>query len=276
VLLERLGRDVEALGELGGGDQSLAVLAAAIEEVGEQRLEEAEALGRDRARRALLGVGLRLLDLGGKLGRLRLVSLLDALEIGAHDLPELGRRERHRAAVLPEDPGREQPQVRVFRNEDAVLDASVLAELALDPPGRVAGDLDLGVALDRADLPWRAQAVLVRVEVLREAEIALAPGREPDVIANPGDAKGAHVVLVGVVADHVPLSAVEEERVRVDCALSLAAAPDGEILELDRAVLGDRPLELRQPAGELGRVAGVVQLDGPCGLGRRLLEARPA
>jgi hypothetical protein len=251
VLLERLGRDVEALGELGGGDHGLAVLTAAIEEVGEQRLEEAEALGRDGARRPLLGVGLRLLDLGGDLRRFRLVPLLYPFQVGSHELPELRRRERHRTAVLAQDPGREQPQVRVFRDEDALVHAAVLAKLTLDPPGRVTADLDLRLALDRADLPRRAEAVLVRVEVLGQAEVALAPRRQPNVAADPGDAEGAHVVLVRVVPDHVPLAPVEEERVGVDRSLALAAAPDREVLELDRAVLGDGAFELRQPPGEL-------------------------
>jgi hypothetical protein len=45
VFLERLPRDVEALHELVGGDLSRRVLAAAVEEIGEEGLKDAEALG---------------------------------------------------------------------------------------------------------------------------------------------------------------------------------------------------------------------------------------
>ena len=74
VLLERLGRDREALDQLARRDHGLALLAARGEQVGEQRLEDAEALRRDRARpgarRRLAPV---LAALGGRLGRRALV-----------------------------------------------------------------------------------------------------------------------------------------------------------------------------------------------------------
>ena len=53
MLLERLGRDREALDELARRDHGLALLAARGEQVREQRLQHAEALGRDRAGRAV-------------------------------------------------------------------------------------------------------------------------------------------------------------------------------------------------------------------------------
>ena len=122
---------------------------------------------------------------------------------------------------------------------------------ALDPPGRVAADLDASLTLALADLPVGRQAVLVGVEVLREPEIALTTARETDVAADPRDAERQHLVAVEIVPDHVPLAAVEQERVRVDRALLLLVALDRPVRELDGAVLGDRALELRQPAREL-------------------------
>ncbi len=49
VLLERLGRDREPLDQLLRLDHGVALLAAGGEQVGEQRLEDAEALRGDRA-----------------------------------------------------------------------------------------------------------------------------------------------------------------------------------------------------------------------------------
>src|SRR5947207_14384733 len=57
MLFERLGRDVEALADVRGRDHGVRLVATAVEEVREQRLQEPEALGRDRARGPLLLVG---------------------------------------------------------------------------------------------------------------------------------------------------------------------------------------------------------------------------
>ena len=185
-------------------------------------------------------------------------------------------RERHRPAVLAQDPGGELPEVGVVRDEDAVLDPSVAAEQAVDPPGRVAGDLDLGLALLLAHLPRRALAVRLGVEALRQPEVPLAPRGEADLASDPRHAERLDPVVVEVEADHVPLPAVEEQRIGIDRALSLLLAHDRPVLELQRPVLRDRALELREPARKLGRVARIVQLDGACRLRRRRVEPRTA
>ena len=127
-----------------------------------------------------------------------------------------------------------------------------------------------------AELPVLLAAVLGRLEFLRHAEVALPPGREADVAADARDAEGAHGVAVVVVADHVPGAAVGEEGIRVHRALGLDVAADRVVRELDRPLLRDRVLELRQPAGHLGRVVGIADLDAHGGLGRLLVEAGPA
>ena len=53
-------------------------------------------------------------------------------------------------------------------------------------------------------------------------------------------------------------------------------ARDRPVLELHRALLRDRALELREPAGHLGRVVGVEHLDAQRRVARRLGEAGPA
>ena len=121
-----------------------------------------------------------------------------------------------------------------------------------------------------------ALAVLVRVEALGQAEVALAARGETDVAADLRHAEGLHLLVVQVEPDDVPLAAVEEERVRVHRPFAVLVADDRPVLELQRPVLRDGALELRQPPRELGRVAGIVELDGARGLGGRVLEARPA
>ncbi len=64
--------------------------------------------------------------------------------------------------------------------------------------------LDPRLADRLADLPRRAAAELLDVEVGRRAEVALAPRREPDLAADPRDAERADVLAVEVVADDVP------------------------------------------------------------------------
>ena len=187
----------------------MRVVAAAVEQVREQRLEEAEALRRNGAGRAFFLVGGRLGGEGGDLRRAPVVPLVHEVEVGAELAAELRRRERHRASVLAQDPGRELPEIRVVGEEDAVLDPAVASEQAVDPPGRVACDLDLGLALRLADLPWRALAVVLGVEALGQAEVALAPRCEPDLTADPRHAERLDALVVEVEADDVPLAAVE-------------------------------------------------------------------
>ena len=204
------------------------------------------------------------------------MTFVDEVEIGAHLAPELGRRERDRTPVLAQDPGRELPEMRVLGDEDAVLDPSVAPEQPVDPPGGVPADLDLGLALRLSDLPRRPLSVLLRVEALGHPEVALAASRQPDVAADPGHAEGLDLLVVEVEPDDVPLAAVEEQRIRVHRPLAQSVAHDRPVLELQGAVLGDRALELRQPARELRGVTRVVELHGARGLGRRLVEAGPA
>ena len=109
-----------------------------------------------------------------------------------------------------------------------------------------------------------------------QPEVSLAARGEADVAADAGNAERLHLVVVEVEADDVPLAPVEEERVGVDGSLAALVANDRPVLELQRPALRDRALELCEPPGQLGRVAGVVQLDRASRLRRRLLEARPA
>jgi len=74
----------------------------------------------------------------------------------------------------------------------------VRAEGALDPPGGVAADLDPRLALDLADLPVRRQPVRIGVEVVGQPEVALAPGGEADIAADPRDAERLDLVVVEV------------------------------------------------------------------------------
>ncbi len=163
-----------------------------------------------------------------------------------------------------------------MRDEDTVLDPPGTAVDALDPPGRVAADLDPRLADQIADLPVCASAVRLDVEVLGEPEVALAPGRQPDLAADPGDAKRSVRVAVVVPADHVPAAGVEQEGVRVDRPLLLLVPRDGVVVELDRALLRDRALELCEPAGRLGRVVHLADLHPVRGAAGRPLEGGPS
>src|SRR5206468_56581 len=107
---------------------------------------------------------------------------------------------RDRASVLTQNPRGEERQARVLGHEDAVLDLATAAVRALHPPGRVAADLDPRLADRIADLPGRPPAVLVDLELGRQAEVALAARREADLAADPGDPEGALVLDGEVVA----------------------------------------------------------------------------
>ena len=139
---------------------------------------------------------------------------------------ELLRLEREGAAVLAEHPAGERLDRGVLGLEDAVRERAGLVQRPVHPPGGVAVDLDLRRALNGAVLPVLADAVGVDVEVRREAEVALAAGGEADVAAHAGDAEGADVVVVEIVADDVPGAAVAAQCVR-DSASARASGRAG-------------------------------------------------
>ncbi len=276
VVVQLVGRDLEALDDLVRRDPGRGRVSAACEQECEQRLEDAEALRRDGPCRPL--ERFRLLSRRGcarRLRRLAPVGLDHLVDSRADEVDELGRRERARAAFLAEHPARELAELRVLRGEDAVLHTPAV-DHALDPPGGVCVELDRRLADRVAELPVLLAPVLGRLEFLRHAEVALPPGREADVAADPRDAERAHRVAVVVVADHVPGAAVGEEGVGIHRALGLDVPADRVVRELDRALLRDRVLELRQAARHLGRVVGIADLDPHGGLRRLLVEAGPA
>ena len=189
---------------------------------------------------------------------------------------QLGRLERHRAAVLAQHPGRELGDGGVVGDENAVLEPSRLAVGAPHPPGGVATHVDPRGADDVADLPGRPAAIELDVEVRRRAEVALAPRRELDVAPDARDAEGADLFPVEVVAHHVPEAVVVDEGVRVERPLALLVPGDRPVVEAHRPLLRDCVLELRQAARRLGRVVGVEHLDPARRLGPRLAEAGPS
>ena len=114
VLLERLGRDVEALDDLGGRDDGLACPRRS----GRAGRRAAPGAGRSApAARGLAGRSSASASASGGLcgdpRQLAVVPLLDEVEIVADEPPELRRGERHRAPVLAQDPRGELPEVRV-------------------------------------------------------------------------------------------------------------------------------------------------------------------
>src|SRR5207245_9072393 len=104
---------------------------------------------------------------------------------------------------------------RLSGDEDPVPEPAGVAEAARDPPGRVARDLDPRFALELANLPLGATAILVDREVGRQAEVALATGREANVGADARDAEGPDVLARDVLADHVPGAVVVQERIGI-------------------------------------------------------------
>ena len=200
---------------------------------------------------------------------MRLADPAQALGAGG---AELLRLQREGAAVLAEHPAGERLDRGVLGLEDAVREGPGLVQGAMYPPGRVAVDLDLRRALNGAVLPVLADAVGVDIEVRREAEVALAAGGEADVAAHAGDAKGADVVVVEIVADDVPGASVAPQCVGIQRPLARLVAPGRPVAELDRPLLRDRRLELRQAAGHLGRVVGIAHLDARGRLRRRVVE----
>jgi hypothetical protein len=166
------------------------------------------------------------------------MALDDSAEARRDCAAELGRLEWHGAAVESQDPGGEVGEVGVRRDEDAVLDLAVRLPIgALDPPGRVAGQLDACLACDLAHLPRRRRSVRGGLEVLREPEVALAAGRELDVLADAQHLERADRIASVIAPDDVPAALVRQERVGVERPLALHAAGDRPVFELDRPLL---------------------------------------
>ena len=145
-----------------------------------------------------------------------------------------------------------------------------------DPPGGVVLHGDAGRADGLADLPRPRHAVRLDVELGGQPEVALPPRREADVAADARDAERADRGPVEILADDVPDALVEAERVRVQRPLRHLVALRRPVGELDRALLGDRRLELRQAARELGRVVRRADAHALGGVGAGVLEAGPA
>src|SRR6266542_2745321 len=205
-----------------------------------------------------------------------MVLVLDATEARRDLAAQLVRLEWHRAAVQPEDPRGELGQIRVVRDERVVLDVPRVSEGPFDPPGRVAAHADASRPDRLADLPPRRQAVVIGVEVRREAEVALASRREANVPANPRDAEGPDLIRIVVAADHVPRSLVRQQREGIHGPLARLVPRDRPVLELHRPLLGDRALELAEPPRHLRGVVGIADFDPYGRLRRCLAEARTA
>ena len=184
--------------------------------------------------------------------------------------------ERDRASVLAQHPACQRLDPREPGLEDAVREHARIGERAVDPPGGVALHRDAGRADGLADLPGAWDAMCLDVEVGRQPEVALAPGGEANIAANAGDPEGADGGAVEILADDVPDSLVEPERVGVERALADLVALRRPVVELDRPLLRDRRLELRQAPRELGRVVRCADPDALGRVGARLVEARPA
>ena len=94
VLLERLGRDHEAVDELRRRNHGLGLLAARCEEIREQRLQQPESLGRHRAGGP---VGQRLVLVGRGAGHLRRVAFVAFAHSSSGSWPPRAAARRARA-----------------------------------------------------------------------------------------------------------------------------------------------------------------------------------
>ena len=176
---------------------------------------------------------------------------------------KLGRLQRDGAAVLTEDPACELRRRRVLRHEDIAFDAVALAAAvrSLDPPRRVRRHFDACLAEDVAELPLGTAAILLDVELGRQAKITFAARCEADVGADARDPECPDVVTVEVMADHIPGAILRQQGVGVQRPLDLLVPVDRPVAELDGALFRDRALELAEPALKLGRVVGIPHLD---------------
>ena len=255
VILKLLEGNREARRNLRCVERRRALVPARGEKVSEQRLQHAEALWGDRAGGPFGQRPARIRPLRARnVGRISVVGLQEHLERSRHRLDELDRLERDRPPVLAKDPAGDQIHVREVRLEGSALDRSRVRERALHPPRRVLRHRDARSPDDLADLPRTRDPVLLDVEVRRDAEVALATRREPDVAADAGDLERARRSAVEIVADDVPVALVESKRVGIHGSLPLPHTSWAPVPEADGSLLGDRGLELRQPSRELGRV----------------------
>src|SRR5205823_11572304 len=189
---------------------------------------------------------------------------------------ELFRLERDGAAVLPQNPRRELGEGGEIGDEHAVFETAGVAVGALYPPRGVAAHLDACLADRLADLPGRASAKLLDIEIGGRAKVALAACCELDLSADARHAERADACAVEVLSDHVPAAVVLQEGIRVERALGDLVAGGGPVFEARRALLRDRAFELREAAGHLGRVVGIDDLDALRGVAGRLREAGSA
>ena len=130
------------------------------------------------------------------------VGVDHGLQVGGHGLDDRVGLDGVRAPAQREDPRRERREVGVGRREAGravgqLLELAVGAVAALDEPGGVGAHLDDGrPGLVGRELPRRPVAVGGHVEVGRDAEVALAAGRELDLAADARDAERAPAVVV--------------------------------------------------------------------------------
>ena len=155
-LLQLLPRNREAGRKLIGIEHRLSALTARGEDLRQQCLQHAKALGRDGPD-GTVGLVRRMVDppLARRSGTVTRVGLSQPAQPLCDGRPELLRRQWDGAAVLSQHPAGERLDACVRRLEDAVLEHARVAEGAVNPPGRVTLDLDPGMADGLADLPGR-------------------------------------------------------------------------------------------------------------------------
>jgi hypothetical protein len=196
---------------------------------------------------------------------------------------ELRRPEHAGVLAEPQDPGGELPLGGVRRGEDDRVglalgrrDLPEAAEVALDLPGDAPRDPHLRGADRVPELPIGAVGEDARVEVGGALEVVLGLGGVGDLAADARQAEHAQRAALVGVAEHVELSALEEQVVRVDLARPFLVALHRVVVEGDRLVAEDRRLDL----GESLRQVVAAGARGDAERERRLRggtqRARPA
>ena len=173
-------------------------------------------------------------------------------------------------------------RVRIRGDEDAAgavvggMQLAVAAEVALDLPGDLARDPDLGGPDGLTELPLDAIGVGARVEVRRALEVVLGLGRVADLALDAGEPEDADRVTFVRAPDDVELATLKQQLVGIDPARTGLVALHRVVLEEDCLAAEDRGLDLRQPLRNLMTVgrAGDTQRDRP--LDRRIERARPS
>ena len=205
-VLQLLARDREPRGEIVGVEAGVAVLAAGGEDVREQRLEHAEALGRDRPDGAVAAIG-RARRRGAR-GPATGLSPSCCSRSSASPSATASRSALGSSGIARPFWRSTQPASGSIRANGVSKTPSVerarVGERAVHPPGGVALHGDAGRADGLADLPGARDAVRLDVEVGRQPEVALAPRREADVAADAGDPERADGGAVEILADDVP------------------------------------------------------------------------